>query len=312
MFQSQYAQLLLMYAISPIHAGAGSAVGAIDLPIQRERHTGRPIIQASGVKGALRDACEQVILKDAPDASVEERRAALAKHKELNAVFGREDSNNAQAGALSTSDAKVLFFPVRSSHAPFLYVTCPAVLRQLHSDCKAAGISGTESLLKIEVVTEQGIEMSGPLTQEASQEVVLEDLRVTLQSAGDPEGLTFLRKLVGHYTDISILDHAIIISDADFQYLVETTCPVQTRIALGPNGTTSEKGGNLWYQELLPADTLLYSLSFLSAERSAREDALKVGLLQAWFKETLPTHLQLGGDASLGRGFCELKWTGMS
>jgi CRISPR-associated protein Cmr4 len=34
--------------------GAGQAVGLIDNPIQRERHTGHPCFAGSGIKGAVR------------------------------------------------------------------------------------------------------------------------------------------------------------------------------------------------------------------------------------------------------------------
>ena len=62
MFQSEHAKLLMFHALSPIHAGSGSSTGAVDLPIQRERHTARPIVQSSGLKGALREAVERSIL----------------------------------------------------------------------------------------------------------------------------------------------------------------------------------------------------------------------------------------------------------
>jgi len=52
-------RLCLLYALTPIHAGSGQALKAVDLPIQRERHTAWPMVQASGVKGALRDWCEK-------------------------------------------------------------------------------------------------------------------------------------------------------------------------------------------------------------------------------------------------------------
>ena len=45
---------LFLYAVSPVHMGAGQAVGVIDNPIQRERHTGHPCFAGSGIKGAVR------------------------------------------------------------------------------------------------------------------------------------------------------------------------------------------------------------------------------------------------------------------
>lgn len=55
MLKKEFFSILSFYAISPIHAGSGASVATVDLPIQRERHTGYPIVQASGVKGAMRD-----------------------------------------------------------------------------------------------------------------------------------------------------------------------------------------------------------------------------------------------------------------
>ena len=45
---------LFLYAVSPVHMGAGQAVDVIDNPIQRERHTGHPCFAGSGIKGAVR------------------------------------------------------------------------------------------------------------------------------------------------------------------------------------------------------------------------------------------------------------------
>ena len=38
---------------TPLHVGSGTELGIIDLPIQRERHTGFPKIEASGLKGCI-------------------------------------------------------------------------------------------------------------------------------------------------------------------------------------------------------------------------------------------------------------------
>ena len=46
---------LLIFTRTPLHVGAGSSVGAIDQPIQRERHTGFPIIPGSSLKGCFAD-----------------------------------------------------------------------------------------------------------------------------------------------------------------------------------------------------------------------------------------------------------------
>ena len=55
MLTKELFSICTFYAVSPIHAGSGASTAAVDLPIQRERHTNWPHIQASGVKGAMRD-----------------------------------------------------------------------------------------------------------------------------------------------------------------------------------------------------------------------------------------------------------------
>jgi CRISPR-associated protein Cmr4 len=45
---------VFLYAVSPVHMGAGQAIGVIDNPIQRERHTEHPCFAGSGIKGAVR------------------------------------------------------------------------------------------------------------------------------------------------------------------------------------------------------------------------------------------------------------------
>jgi CRISPR-associated protein Cmr4 len=48
------AGILFFYTLTPLHPGSGASVAAVDLPIQRERHTNFPMIQASGVKGRIK------------------------------------------------------------------------------------------------------------------------------------------------------------------------------------------------------------------------------------------------------------------
>ncbi len=50
-----------IYVITPLHAGTGQELGIVDLPIQRERHTGFPKIEASGLKGSIREVFEELL-----------------------------------------------------------------------------------------------------------------------------------------------------------------------------------------------------------------------------------------------------------
>ena len=43
-------RILTLYAETSLHPGTGQTTGVVDLPIQRERHTGFPKIEATGFK----------------------------------------------------------------------------------------------------------------------------------------------------------------------------------------------------------------------------------------------------------------------
>lgn len=116
MFQAQ--QALFIYCVSPVHMGAGTAVGLIDNPIQRERHTEYPMIAGSGLKGAVRHHFWSQL-----DDSSRKDKANL-----LNRLFGPDTSASDFAGAVSFGDAQLVAFPVRCVKNAFVYATSPTAL----------------------------------------------------------------------------------------------------------------------------------------------------------------------------------------
>lgn len=53
------AKVLFLYTETPLHTGSGTSLKVVDLPIQRERHTDYPMVQASGLKGSCRNYAEE-------------------------------------------------------------------------------------------------------------------------------------------------------------------------------------------------------------------------------------------------------------
>src|ERR1051325_298764 len=116
------AQIIGLYAETPLHPGAGASTGAIDLPVQRERHTALPLIQATSIKGVLRDLAERKYPEGANAAKILE-------------VFGPNvGGGDSHGGALSPTDARLLLFPVRSLEGLFVWTTCPFVIDRLARD----------------------------------------------------------------------------------------------------------------------------------------------------------------------------------
>src|SRR5690606_23687678 len=111
---------LFLYAVSPVHMGAGQAVGVIDNPLQRARHANHPCFAGSGIKGAVRHGFQ---------ALAKEKHQADAMDGLIKTLFGPESgSPDLHAGAVSFGDAQLVALPVRSLKGGYVYATCPQAI----------------------------------------------------------------------------------------------------------------------------------------------------------------------------------------
>jgi len=275
------------YAISPIHAGSGAATSTVDLPIQRERHTNWPHIQASGVKGSMRDHYR--------------RFADDAKSNLINLIFGSDKDNDSTRkgaqddlpGAISISDAKLVAFPMRSNVAPFVWVTCPSVLKRLANDLEFAGFGGLKDIPFVK--KEEAVVLKG----EFKGDIILEDAVVRVNSTDDtktdfalPDGFPEIERL-------------LLVSDDMYDYCVSSCTEVQTQIKIdSATGTAADTA--LRYQEFLPADSVLYSIVYFS--KSAGLNELQAETIQGHIEDVIKNFIQIGGDETLGRGICKISW----
>ncbi len=274
--------MLTFYAISPIHAGSGAATSVVDLPIQRERHTNWPHIQASAVKGALR---------------AHYRNFAGESHlDEINMIFGSDKGNDGKQkgaeetipGVIAVSDAKLLAFPVRSNIAPFVWVTSPAQLKRFAQDMKFMGKD-----IKPDLPAFAKEDDAYVLRGEFTGKVLLEDGVVEVK--GPKTNL---------WSGFPEIEKLLLISDSMYDYVVTSCTEVQTQIKIeAKTGTTQD--GSLRYQELLPADSLLYSVVYFSAQSFNEFQAKTV---QDHVQSVVKDFMQIGGDETLGRGICKINW----
>ncbi|MDR2798639.1 MAG: type III-B CRISPR module RAMP protein Cmr4 [Treponema sp.] len=285
--------VLVMYAVTPCHVGSGSALGTVDLPIQRERHTNWPLIQSSGMKGAFR-------------ANFDRYKAVKLEPKEVEQfnsltdnIFGDTNTaGSAYAGAISVSDAKILAFPMRSSAVPFVWISCPAVLKRLNRDLalakKSIPLADIEKIPAL-IKDNKALCIRGGLTGE----VLLEDYEVAIV----PGDTASLKPLLDYFDKA---ERFLLVSDEIFNYGVSDCTQITAQISIDQEkGTT--KDGSLRYQEELPADTLMYAVIHWGDTRSG--EALKADTIRSFIKDkVISTHIQVGGDETLGRGIFELAW----
>ena len=304
------------YVQTPLHAGSGQDVGLVDLPIQRERHTGWPKIEGSGVKGAIREICRERLLAE-----------GLAKEGMLDLVFGPESvTSDSHASALGFSDARILLFPVKSMRGVFAHTTCPSVLQRLVQDLEAIGAA--QGVPQVPKVEDKALLSSN--TCLVGSKILLEEFAINAQKDGLAEKWG---QWLSEKTGISEVQNRLaILSDDDFRDFVELSTEVVTRTKIDPKtGTVSP--GALFTEEFLPAESVLYTLALASPifyDGEKRQSKVKeynqflgelvAKLLQEgkegrvqpdqddaahvmlFLEMVLPKFIQLGGDATLGKG----------
>lgn len=321
-------KILYLFTRTPLHVGAGASVGAIDQPIQRERHTGFPIIPASSLKGSFADAWNGGLLPDG-----EKKVRVTTKKNEKNGevidqvaeaawLFGSDNASHAFAGALQFSEARLLAFPIRSARGSFAWITCPLMLARAARD----GVPGIRAPNEAEVQCFTGLDgdskalfgISGPLalktkdgTTEKTQ-VVLEEY--TFTHAGElPSGLgTVCQELLKEDAVWKeVASRLVILSNGMMSFFAQNACEVAQHVRISDETGTAE-GGALFNQENVPSETLFYFLIHAFKERTPKgkdrpaDEALKA------FGEKLGIRavFQFGGDASTGLGYCTVMLDG--
>ena len=293
MYKQENSKIMSLYAISPVHAGAGSSMGVVDLPVQRERHTSWPHIQASGVKGSMRHHFEKF------KSILNQPEMGNQLDQITEKIFGSENygDNGTLPGAVSVSDAKLLAFPMRSSKSPFVCITCPAVLKRLENDLILTG--KLEKMTIPSVAEDEAIIISGNI--KPGEKILLEDYEVKIIA---DENLKLSTTAVKMFEKAETL---LLVSDSIFNYGVENCMEIRTQIKIDDKtGTTDD--GSLRYEELLPSDSLMYVILFYGASRDT-ENAIQAEQLISYMKdEVIKSHIQIGGDETLGCGLFQIEW----
>ena len=102
--------LIVLRAVTPVHAGVGRAGGVVDLPVQRDEY-GYPCIYSSSLKGALKAGLLQAFLKSLGGGSGAYHRALMA----VQALLGPEpEEGESFESSVALLDAYLFAMPVRS------------------------------------------------------------------------------------------------------------------------------------------------------------------------------------------------------
>lgn len=285
-------------AITNLHVGSGEAnFGVVDRLVQKDAATGFPNINASGIKGALRELFD----------SQGQQSQMIDEQKGKNwtkMIFGSEpnDPNSREAGLFRFFDAYLLGMPVRSDKTPFLMGSCPRLIQDYIRFSDLFGCSLDESL----TTTIKGL------------------LKQVLNKKDDERPLVFTDEYEGAFIEdfekgakyFQVNDELIaakdwlatllggpvaMFSDQAFMRLCdEDHLPVMARNNL------TENQRNLWFEQVLPRFSRLYFFVMMPTESSKSNEKINMDDLEVFFNNRLNQAgvVQLGANATVGYGYC--------
>ncbi|MCS6930249.1 MAG: type III-B CRISPR module RAMP protein Cmr4 [Saprospiraceae bacterium] len=277
--------LLGLRTLTPLHAGVAGGSHILDRPIHRDVHTQLPKISSNALKGALREY-------------------GLAKNAEE--LFGKTDVSNggSASGCLNFTDVRLLFFPVRSAVGGWAWVTSPSVLHKFWHEAKLTG-HGKETDASRDFFAALGHQI-GDSAVYAGQRLA-SDKYLILQNYSFPIDKRLEKNQVESWQCEVVLlkslealaEHLVIVSDENLREFTLRYTEIHVRNKIH-DATRATGGGLLFSEEHLPANTVLYALAFSMPDREQQEIENKLSQQIRC--------IRIGGNASLGKGFCTLNW----
>ncbi|WP_124728326.1 type III-B CRISPR module RAMP protein Cmr4 [Staphylospora marina] len=267
------ATVMGLLAETAVHPGSGRQDGLLDLPVIREAVTEYPLIPGSALKGALR---EKLVLEHGdvknPPAWIDQ-------------IFGTKE----EAGGVGITDARLLLLPVRSLSGHYRWVTCPYALERLQRDLSLTGVS--LRIPEVDIPREQAI-----TARPESEAVFLEEFTY-IPEQDEP----LIREIIGCIAPLIRHDSVrkrlpgqlVLLNNDEFSHFARFSLPIVTKNQLDLETKTSR---NVWNEETIPPDTLMYSLLI---PRPGREDSLKK-LTEELARNP---YVQIGGNETTGQGW---------
>ena len=288
-------KFFIIRALTPLHAGSGEInYGLIDNLIQRDPITGLPNINASSMKGALREHFEKVcnmkkedvylLFGTPPTPEKEEKKEETVSTSDAQEGQTEDRSSDKktkptrQQGRLRFFEASLLSIPCRcsNSQAPYIMVTSQDVAQRCNSMMNLFGITN-------DILFPEGKHHSTNGVAGAK----IEDVQCVNELPGNnhPEQFQDIFYENGEY--FTMVENKDLVLLTDNNHL-----PIISR-----NQLESGISANLWYEQILPRYSRLGF--FVMGE---------VNYLETFCTELNKNNIvQIGANATIGYGYCQIK-----
>jgi CRISPR-associated protein Cmr4 len=237
--------------ITNLHVGSGdAAAGIIDKMVQRDPITNYPTINASSLKGGLREHFENKWGKG---------------DEKVNKIFGKE-TGDTETGTHKFLNADLIALPIRCTHKQYA-LSFDKKLADL-ANAKSINIAGGNKKIFSLSVEEHANNIYGTTAKAYAEDFALQPKELINPFACTPNLLN---------------EQFATFENSNFENLAKNL-PVIAR---------NKVGENLWYEEIVPHQTIF--ITFIGTAYASTE-----------FVEALKTDLiQVGANASVGYGLCK-------
>lgn len=208
--------------ITNLHVGSGEInYSIVDNQVERDAITQYPIINGSGLKGALRAHFNKKV-----------------DENQVNRIFGNEKRGQ---GSHRFFSANILSIPVRSNERPFYNGTSIGIIKEFINKIEIfnfdfEGIDSLRELTKLDITTPV-------MFEKREKDVYVENIKVEYKNF---KKIEVLEKLIG--------EDVILFDDINFKEISEQL-PVIAR-----NKLENGKSQNLWYEEVVPNKSKFYTI----------------------------------------------------
>lgn len=265
-------KIYVINALTNMHVGSGDVnYGVIDNLIQRDPITDLPNINASGLKGALREAYE------VPEF--------------VNDIFGSapKDTDNKKQGGARFFEASLLSLPVRSDKAPYLLATSVDLIKAFAERINLFGgdkyVNLVNKLNEFVNLIEDKVSVNKAVVFDSKYDnatIEVMDLKASSIEVDLPSDVA---QVLGG--NLVVVSHEYLKELCDNNHL-----PVIAR-----NNLENGQSKNLWYEQILPKYSRLYFMVMnVNCQPSMWSD----------FTTNLANDIyQIGANATIGYGFCK-------
>jgi CRISPR-associated RAMP protein, cmr4 family len=269
------AKLFRMRLVTNLHMGSGEAnFNFIDNQVQRDPITEYPNMHPSGIKGALREFFDGIESKEY-----------------VREIFGSENTEKEdnKQGEVSFIEGKLLSIPVRSNKKSYFMGTTIEIIKEYVEFSKLFG-KNTENLKEIE---EELKKIEKKLSEKNRKICVI---------GNQEEGLlieSFENDEIGFYQEDDILikvlgiKDIVILKEEIFKDEISRRLPVIARNCL-ENGVSK----NLWYEEVVPRESVFYT-GIVNSQNTAK--------FKDFCKKLEDNLIQIGANATIGYGFTKFE-----